>query len=139
MDHPPIRLDDKPLTLIGQLRERARLRHYSQRTETAYVMWTRRFVRFHAMQHPRVLGPAEVRAFLSDLATRQRVSASTQNQALAALLFLYRDVLRFSLPWLEGIERARGPARLPVVFTRTEVAKVLEAMTGLPRLMATLM
>jgi integron integrase len=135
----PVRLDDKPLTLIGQLRERARLRHYSKRTEAAYVLWTRRFVRFHAMRHPRMLGPNDVSAFLSDLATRLHVSASTQNQALAALLFLYRDVLRAPLPWLEGVERARTPARLPVVLTRAEVAKVLEEMSAAPKLIAMLM
>jgi integron integrase len=134
-----IRLDDKPLTLIGQLRACARLRHYSKRTEEAYVLWTRRFVRFHASRHPRNLGPADVRAFLTDLATRQRVSASTQNQAMAAVLFLYRDVLRAPLPWLDGVARARGPTRLPVVLSRTEVTAVLEAMAGAPKLVATLM
>jgi integron integrase len=139
MDIAPVRLDDKPLTLIGQLRAIARMRRYSKRTESAYVMWTRRFVRFHGMRHPRTLGPNDVRSFLGDLATRLRVSASTQNQALAALLFLYRDVLRAPLPWLEGVERARTPARVPVVLTRSEVAKVLEAMTSAPKLIATLM
>jgi len=136
---PPARPDDTPLTLIGELRKRVRLRHYSRRTETAYVMWTRRFVRFHHKRHPRTLGSDDVRAFLSDLAIRLHVSASTQNQALAGLLFLYRHVLDAPLPWLEGIERARSPARLPVVLTRSEVAKVLDEMTAAPKLMATLM
>ena len=135
----PARPDDTPLTLIGELRKRVRLRHYSRRTETAYVMWTRRFVRFHHRRHPRTLGSDDVRAFLSDLAIRLQVSASTQNQALAGLLFLSRHVLDAPLPWLEGIERARSPARLPVVLTRSEVAKVLEEMTAAPKLMATLM
>ena len=134
----PARPDDTPLTLIGELRKRVRLRHYSRRTETAYVMWTRRYVRFHHKRHPRTLGCDDVRAFLSDLAIRLQVSASTQNQALAGLLFLYRHVLDAPLPWLEGIERARSPARLPVVLTRSEVAKVLEEMTAAPKLMATL-
>ncbi len=139
VDISPVRPDDKPLTLLGQLRQHVRVRHYSKRTEAAYVMWTRRFVRFHAMRHPRTLGPADVRAFLSDLATRLHVSASTQNQALAALLFLYRHVLGVALPWLEGVERARSPARLPVVLTRAEVARLLDEMTAAPKLMATLM
>jgi integron integrase len=139
MDPAPVRLDDRPLTLIGQMRRVLRLRHYSRRTEEAYVAWTRRFVRFHGMRHPRELEPAAVRAFLSDLAVRERVSASTQNQALAALLFLYREVLRVSLPWLEGIERAKRPARLPVVLTRGEVAQVLAGMSGSAKLVAILM
>ena len=94
----PVLLDDRPLTLIGQYRRVIRLRHYSPRTEAAYVGWVRRFVRFHAMQHPRSLSPRHVRSFLSHLSSEQSVSASTQNQALAALLFLYRDVLRMPLP-----------------------------------------
>jgi integron integrase len=133
------RLDDLPYTIIGQLRRQIRLRHYSARTEETYVAWTRRFVRFSDMRHPRVLQPDDVRAFLSDLATRVGVSASTQNQALAALLFLYRDVLRMGLPWLDGIAHAKRPARLPVVLTRTEVAKVIGGMSGMPKLIASVM
>ena len=132
-------LDDRPLTLIGQLRRGLRLRRYSPRTEEAYVSWVRRFVRFHDMRHPRQLGAAEVRAFLSELAVGRRVSASTQNQAFAALAFLYRDVLRCGLPWLEGIERAKRPARLPVVLTRHEVHRILTGLSGSARLAATLM
>jgi integron integrase len=134
-----IPLDDRPLTLIGQLRAQIRLRHYSPRTEEAYVAWTKRFVRFHELRHPRNLAPADVRSFLSNLATEGKVAAATQNQALAALLFLYRDVLRSPLPWLDGIERAKRPARLPVVLTRDEVARVIDAMTGMPKLVAILM
>jgi integron integrase len=134
-----VRVDDRPLTLVGQLRRALRLRRYSPRTEEAYVAWTRRFVRFHGMRHPRQMQPADVRAFLSDLAVRGRVSASTQNQALAALAFLYRDVLRMHLPWLDGIERAKRPKRLPVVLTRAEVMQVLGAMNGSARLVGTLM
>jgi hypothetical protein len=89
---PPVLLDDRPLTLIGQLQRALRMRHYSPRTEEAYVSWTRRFVRFHGLRHPRQLGPTEVRAFLGSL--DRRVTASTQNQAFSALAFLYRDVLR---------------------------------------------
>jgi integron integrase len=103
------------------------------------VAWVKRFVRFHSLQHPRSLTPADVRAFLSHLARDQSVSASTQNQALAALLFLYRDVLRMPLPWLEGIERAKRPSRLPVVLTRTEASRVIDAVPGTCRLLAILM
>ena len=105
---PGVHLDDRPLTLIGQYRRVIRLRHYSPRTEATYVGWVRRFVRNHGMQHPRSLSPSHVRAFLSHLSGEQKVSASTQNQALAALLFLYRDVLRMALPWLDGIDEQRG-------------------------------
>lgn len=135
----PVLLDDRPLTLIGQYRRVIRLRHYSPRTEAAYVGWVRRFVRFHAMQHPRTLKPTHVRAFLSSLSTEHSVSASTQNQALAALLFLYRDVLRMALPWLAGIERAKRPLRLPTVLTREEAWRVIEGMPGSSRILAILM
>ena len=135
---PPILLD-RPLTLIGQYRRVIRLRHYSPRTEGAYVSWVRRFVRFHGMRHPRSLTPTHVRAFLSHLSTGLSVSASTQNQALAALLFLYRDVLRMRLPWLDGIERAKRPARLPSVLTREEAWRVIDGLPGRARLLAILM
>lgn len=133
-----IPLDDRPLTLIGQLRRTIRLRHYSPRTERAYVDWVRRFVKFHGMRHPRTLEPADVRRFLSSLA-EQSVSASTQNQALAALLFLYRNVLRSPLPWLEGFERAKRPLRLPVVLTRDEAARLVAAIPEATRPVAILM
>ena len=139
MTTPSTRLDDKPFTLVGQLRREIRLRHYSARTEEAYVSWTRRFVRFCGMRHPRGLQPSDVRAFLSDLATRGGVSASTQNQALAALSFLYRDVLRMGLPWIDGIAHAKRPKRLPVVLTRVEVSKLIGGMSGAPRLIASVM
>lgn len=87
--------------LLDQVREVIRLRHYSIRTEQAYVQWIRRFIVFHGKKHPRDMGSAEVTAFLSDLAVRRNVSASTQTQALNAILFLYRDVLKVPLPWLE--------------------------------------
>jgi integron integrase len=136
---PRIALDDRPLTLIGQLRRVVRLRHYSPRTEGAYVGWVKRYVRFHSLRHPRSLTPADVRAFLGHLAQDRSVSASTQNQALAAPLFLYRDVLRTPLPWLEGIERAKRPSRLPVVLTRAEASRVIDAIPGACRLLAILM
>lgn len=135
----PVLLDDRPLTLVGQFRRVLRLCRYSPRTEEAYVGWLRRFVRFHAMQHPRALSPTHVRAFLSHLSIDRSVSASTQNQALAAILFLYRDVLRMPLPWLGGIERAKQPVRLPSVLTREEVWRIIEGLPGPSRVLAILM
>lgn len=132
-------LDDRPLTLVGQYRRVMRLRHYSRRTEEAYVGWVRRFVRFHSMQHPRAMTPIHVRQFLSHLSSEQKVSASTQNQALAAILFLYRDVLRMALPWLQGIERAKRPLRLPSVLTREEAWRVIDGLSGSSQLLAILM
>ena len=125
--------------LLTTLRASLRVRHYSPRTEEAYVAWVRRFVRFHEFRHPRELGPCAVAAFLSDLATRRRVSASTQNQALAALLFLYREVLREPSPGLEGVIRAKRPHRLPVVLSRDEAHAVLAELSGAPRLVALLL
>jgi integron integrase len=116
-----------------------RLRHLSPRTEEAYLGWMRRFHEFHGRRDPASLGHEHVTAFLSALATRRRVAASTQNQALAALLFLYRDVLGVELPWLDGLVRARAPGRLPVVLSRSEVRAVLGCLEGVPRLMATLL
>jgi integron integrase len=121
------------------VRAAARLRHYSRRTEAAYVAWIRRYIFFHGKRHPAELGAAEVTRFLSSLAVEGRVAASTQNQALGALLFLYRDVLELDLPWLDGVVRAKRPERLPVVLTREEVAAVLRPLTGVPRLMASLL
>jgi len=121
------------------VRQAIRLRHYSPRTEKAYVHWVRRFVIFHKKRHPREMGRAEIQQFLSDLAVRQHVSASTQNQALSALLFLYQDVLEQDLPWVDGVVRAKRPARLPVVLTREEVGAVLAQMRGTPWLVASLL
>lgn len=132
-------LDDRPLTLVGQYRRVLRLRRYSRRTEAAYIAWVRRFVRFHGMQHPRAMTPSHVRAFLSHLTIEQKVSASTQNQALASLLFLYRDVLRMPLPWLDGIERAKRPRRLPCVLTREEAWRMIDGLSGSSKLIAILM
>jgi len=126
-------------SLLQVLREHIRLRHYSRRTEAAYVDWVRRFIRFHGRRHPRDLGATEVAAFLSALANERHVAPSTQNQALAAILFLYKDVLRVELPWLREIVRARRPRRLPVVLTRAEVHAVLERMEGTHALMARLL
>jgi integrase len=125
--------------LLDQLRERIRLRHYSIRTERAYVDWARRFILFHGKRHPISLGAAEVETFLTSLAVDRNVSASTQNQALSALLFLYRDVLNVDLPWLDGITRAKKPQRLPTVLTRREVQRVLAQMDDTPALVCRLL
>lgn len=122
--------------LSGRIRRLARLKHFSDRTETAYVSWVERYSRFHHHKDPAGLGQAEVRAFLSHLAVERNVSASTQNQARAALVFLYRDVLRQDIAWIAGIERARRPARIPVVMTKDEVQRVLDEMRGAMRLVA---
>ena len=117
----------------------ARLRHLSRRTETCYRGWVRRFFVSQRWRHPSALGRTEVTGFLSDLATRAHVSASTQNQALAALLFLYQAVLEQDLPWLDELVRAKRPHRVPVVLTRREVQDLLGHMEGTPRLVATLL
>ena len=117
----------------------ARLRHLARRTETCYRGWVRRFLAANGWRHPGALGRPETVAFLSDLATRGRVSASTQNQALAALLFLYRQVLEQELPWLDEIVRAKRPHRVPVVLTRGEVRALLGRLDGTPRVVATLL
>lgn len=116
--------------LLDEVREALRLKHMSIRTEDAYVRWVRRFVLFHDTRHPAELGAPEIRSFLSHLAVEDRVSASTQNQALGALLFLYRTVLRQDVGDLDGVVRARRPKRLPVVFTRAEVQRVLAELKG---------
>ena len=122
--------------LLDRVRAALRTRHYSTRTEEAYVAWIRRYILFHAKRHPAEMGAPEVTRFLSSLAVDGRVAASTQNQALSALLFLYREVLELDLPWLDGIVRAE---RLPVVLTRDEVRAVLLRLEGVPRLMAYLL
>jgi integron integrase len=116
-----------------------RLRRFSPRTEEAYLGWMRRYHAFHGRRHPATLGAEHVTAFLNTLAERDKVAASTQNQALAALLFLYREVLGVDLPWLGELVHAKAPRRLPVVLTRQEVRAVLSRMEGAPRLMATLL
>ena len=125
--------------LLDQVREAIRRRYFSRRTEQAYVHWTRRFIYFHGKRHPRDLGEAEVTAFLNDLAVKRGVAAGTQNQALSALLFLYKEVLGRELAWLDGLERAKRPPRLPVVLTRAEVERLLAQLTGARWLLASLM
>src|SRR2546427_10000627 len=124
--------------LLDQVRQAIRLRHYSRRTEAAYVAWIRRFIVFHRKRHPRELGEPEVTAFVSSLAARG-VSASTQNQALNAILFLYSAVLHQQLERMNEIVRAQRPARLPVVLSRNEVSSLLSRLTGPVWLMASLM
>ena len=136
--HPPY-TGGHPPKLLDQVRQELRRRHFSPRTEEAYVGWVRRFILHHGKRHPADMGEREVGDFLSSLATERRVSPSTQNQALAALLFLYHEVLRTRLPWLEGVVRARRPQRLPVVLTRAEGDAVLTGLEGVPRIMAALL
>ena len=125
--------------LLERMRIHLRTRHYSIRTEEAYVDWARRFIVFHGKRHPRDMGVAEVEAFLSHLAVERHVSASTQNQAKAALLYLYKQVLEIDLPWLNEVVQAKRPKRLPVVLTPTEVRELLLHMDGTTGLIAQLL
>ena len=125
--------------LLDQVRQAIRTRHYSPRTEKAYVRWIVRFIVFHAKRHPNEMGSREIQSFLSALATRSKVSASTQNQALCALLFLYKEVLGRELEWLNGVVRAKRPVHLPVVLSRDEADAVLQHLHGTTWLMASLL
>jgi integron integrase len=125
--------------LLDQVRNAIRVRHFSIRTEQAYLRWIKQFILFHHKRHPSDMGQLEVNAFLSHLAVGRNVAASTQNQAMSAILFLYRHVLNQPLDWLDNIERAQKPSRLPVVFTRTEVQAVLAHLDGSLWLMASLL
>jgi integron integrase len=115
--------------LLDRVRERLRLKHYSLRTESAYLGWIKRFIHFHGKRHPSDLGKKEVEAFLTHLALERNVAAATQNQALSALLFLYGEVLGLELPWLDEVTRAKKPARLPTVLTLAEIADLLAQIT----------
>jgi integrase len=125
--------------LLDRVRAAIRLRHYSRSTEEAYVAWILRYIRFHGKRHPLEMGAPELSQFLSALAIEGKVAASTQNQALSALLFLYRAVLDAEFPWLDDVVRAKRPQRLPVVLTRDEVRAVLQPLVGGPRSMAYLL
>ncbi len=118
---------------------RIRFKHYSIRTEQAYLDWIRRFIRHFGKRHPRDMGAEEVQEFLTHLAVAGRVAASTQNQAKSALLFLYKEVLTVELPWLDEAEAAKAPRRLPVILSRTEVAAVLSRPEGSYGLIARLL
>jgi site-specific recombinase XerD len=126
-------------TLVDVLQREIRARHMSLRTEDTYVYWARDFIRFHGRRHPREMGAAEVEAHLAMLANRRGVAASTHNQALSALLFLYRAVLKVELPWLDQLQRPRRPQRLPVVLSVEEVTAVLSRMRGEHGLLARLL
>lgn len=128
-----------PTAIITLARERIRVRHYSIRTEEAYLAWIKRYLRFHGMRDPRELEARHLEAFLSHLAVQGQVAAATQNQALAGVLFLYREVLGIELPWLNDVTRAKQPRRLPVVLTESEVHRLLSQLDGTAALMASLL
>src|ERR1043166_6652781 len=125
--------------LLDRVRDVLRRKHYSFRTEQAYTDWIRRFILFHGKRHPKEMAEAEVGEFLTHLARDGKVGASTQNQALSALLFLYKEVLKQEIGWLDGVERVKKPARLPVVLTKDEVQKLFAHLHGTHRLMAGLL
>jgi len=129
----------QPPKLLDQVRDQIRVRHLSRRTEKAYLHWIRRFILFHGKRHPEEMAETEVNNFLSHLAVKGRVSASTQNQALSALLFLYRHILKRELGEFEDLVRARRKKKLPVVLSPQEVQQILERMTGINRLIASLL
>ncbi len=132
-------MESRPKKLLDQVRDAIRVKHYSIRTEEAYVNWIKRFIFFHNTRHPREMGVSEIEAFLTYLAVDQHVAASTQNQALAALLFLYREVLRKDLERPVDSVRAKKPKRLPTVLTKEEVFKVIGFLSGTHQLMAKLL
>lgn len=125
--------------LIDQVRNVLRLHHYSVRTEEAYIQWIKRFIFFHNKRHPNEMGEKEIRNYLTHLAVDKHVSASTQNQALSAILFLYKRVLELDLDWIDDVVRAKRPKYLPVVLTKSEVMSVLNAMQGTNALVAKLL
>ncbi|TWI11871.1 integron integrase [Lysobacter ruishenii] len=125
--------------LLDEVRRRIRVKHYSLRTERVYIAWIRRFILANGRRHPRGLGQVEIEAFLTHLAVEGQVAASTQNQALAALLFLYREVLAMELPWLDGIVRAKRPQRVPTVLSVREVTSLLAQLDGRMWLVASLL
>ncbi len=125
--------------LLDRVRHKIRVKHYSIRTEKAYVDWVRRYVHFHGLRHPEGLGAQEIETFLTHLAVEGNVAAATQNQAKSALLFLYKEVLGIDLPWLDGVTSAKQSRRLPVVLTQKEVARLLDATSGVPGLVTRLL
>src|SRR5437763_16204679 len=135
----PVQSKPNPPRLVDRVRDVMRLKHYSLRTERTYWDWIERFIRFHGMRHPSEMAEAEVGAFLTHLARDGKVAAATQNQALSALLFLYKEVLKQEIGWLEGVQRAKTPSRLPVVLARDEVHKIFAHLNGSARLMAGLL
>ena len=128
-----------PPKLLDRMRDHLRTRHYSIRTEQAYIDWTRRFILYHDKRHPQDMGAAEVEAFLTHLAVGRQVAASTQNQAKSAILYLYKHVLQIELSWLDDVVQAKRPRRLPVVLTPAETRALLQAMNGTMGLIAELL
>jgi integron integrase len=128
-----------PPKLLDQVRDKLRVKHYAIRTEQTYVDWIKRYIYFHGKTHPKDLGAQDVEAFLTHLAVAGKVSASTQNQAKSALLFLYRVVLEIKLPWLDNVTQAKAPKKLPVVLTVSEVQAVLSRLSGSHLLIASLL
>ena len=140
MSDGPLGVADKAEPkLLDRVRGKIRLKHYSLRTEQAYVDWIKRFIWHHGKRHPREMGAVEVEAFLTHLAVVGKVAASTQNQAKSALLFLYREVLGTELPWLDNVEKAKAPKRLPVVLTRQEAGILLGRLEGIHWLVGSLL
>ncbi len=131
-------IENKP-RLLDQVRDKLRFKHYSYRTEQSYIAWIKRFIFFHDKRHPNTMGEREIEAFLTHLAVQRNVAASTQNQALCALLFLYKEVLGRELAWLDSMQRAKRPTRLPVVLTIQEVHNLLNRLEGRSWLMASLL
>src|SRR6266705_6926904 len=129
----------QPPRLPEQMRAVIRARHYSLRIEETYLGWVKRFILFHGKRHPRDMGAQEVQQFLSHLAVEGHVAASTQSQALSAILFLYQQVLKQDIGWLDEVVRAKQPHRVPVVLTQDEVAKVLRQLSGVTWIMGTLL
>jgi len=125
--------------LMDQVRNLIRAKHYSIRTEEAYVGWIRKFILFHGKRHPKEMGEDEISAFLTHLAVNRNVASSTQNQAFNALLFLYRNVLGMEFGVLDNVERAKRPKRLPVVFTKEEIKEIISQLDGYKWIMAQLM
>jgi integron integrase len=138
-DIAPQQPSPAPPRLLAQVRNKIRVKHYSIRTEQAYLDWIKRFIRFHGLRHPATLGAPQIEAFLTHLAVDRHVAAGTQNQAKSALLFLYREVLAVELEWLDNVTRARAPVRVPVVLTRDEVHRVLLRLKGTHRLLGHLL
>ena len=122
----------QPKKLLDQVRDKIRFKHYSLSSENTYLSWIKQFILYHGKRHPVDMGAAEVEAFLTYLATQRQVSSSTQNQALSAILFLYREVLAITLPWLDNFERSKKPRRLPVVLTVLEVQALLREAASAP-------
>jgi len=128
----------KPKLLV-QVREYMRTLHYSKRTQESYINWIKRFIIFHNKTHPEKLGKDEIRLFLNYLAVERNVSASTQNQALQGILFLYKQILHKDVGWIDDIKRPSTPKHIPVVFTKTEAHSIIEQMEGIPKIVTSLL